>query len=323
MRKAPAPIEVSLSSMLATVTTGSRRWRPSWPCDPFDVLRSLRRGTGDPAFQRDADGTLWRASMTPCGAATLRIATCASAGEIDLMAWGVGADWTLDQTPTLLGATDDVSDFTAALPAVRRAWRRNPHWRVPRTGLVLEALVAAVIEQKVTGQEAWLGWRRLLRRFGIPAPGPGTTRGMRCLPPAAELAAIPSWEWLRCSIDGSRSAAIVRAAQVAPALERTLELPRAAVASRLCSIPGIGPWTAAEVRQRAHGDPDAVSFGDYHVARHIGWALTGAEIDDSALAALLEPDRPHRYRVQHVVTTRLAGRPRHGPRMAPRRHLPR
>jgi hypothetical protein len=38
---------------------------------------------------------------------------------------------------------------------------------------------------------------------------------------------------------------------------------------------------------------------------------------------LLEPDRPHRYRVQHIVTTRLPGRPRRGPRMAPRRHLPR
>lgn len=261
--------------------------------------------------------------MTPYGPATLRIGSRPAAGQIDLAAWGDGADWMLAQAPAMLGATDDVSGFAATAPAVRNAWRRNPHWRVTRTGLVLEALVAAVIEQKVTGQEAWLGWRRLVNRFGVPAPGPGAARRMRCLPPAPALTRIPSWEWLRCSIDGARSATIVRAARVASAIERTAELPGGEVERRLCSVPGVGRWTAAEVRQRAHGDADAVSFGDYHVARHVGWALIGREIDDDALAELLEPDRPHRYRIQHVATTRLPGRPRHGPRMAPRRHLPR
>jgi 3-methyladenine DNA glycosylase/8-oxoguanine DNA glycosylase len=298
-------------------------WRPTWPCDPYDVLQPLRRGSSDPTLQRDPDGTVWRAAMTPYGAVTLSIRPRPSAGEIELEAWGDGSAWMLDQAPAMLGAADDASDFAATAPRVRAAWRRNPHWRVPRTGLVLEALVAAVIEQRVTGQEAWLGWRRLVNRFGVVAPGPGERRRMRCLPPPAALADIPSWEWLRCSIDGARSTTIVRAARVAPALERTAHLPGDEVERRLCSLPGVGRWTAAEVRQRAHGDADAVSFGDYHVARHIGWALTGEEIDDAALEELLEPDRPHRYRVQHIVVTRLARRPRRGPRMPPRRHLPR
>jgi 3-methyladenine DNA glycosylase/8-oxoguanine DNA glycosylase len=223
----------------------------------------------------------------------------------------------------MLGEHDDVTTFAPADPLVRAAWERNPHWRVTRTGLVLEALVPAAIEQKVTGREAWTGWRRLLARFGRPAPGPGSDRGMRTLPPPSALAVIPSWEWLRCHIDGARSKTIVRAARVADSLERTVGMPADVVERRLRSIPGVGVWTAAEVRQRAHGDADAVSFGDYHIARHVGWALTGAEIDDERLAELLEPDRPHRYRVQHAVTTRLPGRPRRGPRMPPRRHLPR
>ncbi len=240
-----------------------------------------------------------------------------------MVAWGDGAEWMLTQAPAMLGARDDVRGFAARLPGVQAAWRRNPHWRVTRTGLVLEALVAAVIEQKVTGQEAWLGWRRLLTRFGVPAPGPQRVRRMRCLPAPRDLAMIPSWEWLRCSIDGARAATIVRAAGVAAALERTLDEAPATAERRLRSLPGVGVWTAAEVRQRAHGDADAVSFGDYHVGRHMGWALTGEEIDDAELQSLLEPERPHRYRVQHVVTTRLAGRSRRGPRMPPRRHLPR
>ncbi len=261
--------------------------------------------------------------MTPLGAVTLRIHADPTAAEVTLQAWGDGADWMLQQAPAMLGAADDVSDFVASDSIVRAAWRRNPHWRVPQTGLVLEALVAAVIEQKVTGREAWLGWRRLLTRFGVPAPGPGAIRGMRCLPSPGELARIPSWEWLRCSIDGARSSTIVRAAQAAAALERTVSLPAHEVERRLCSLPGVGAWTAAEVRQRAHGDADAVSFGDYNVARHMGWALRGREMTDAELEVVLQPDRPHRYRIQHIVTTRLRGRPRHGPRMAPRQHLPR
>lgn len=253
----------------------------------------------------------------------MRISPRPTLGDIQLEAWGSGADWMLTQAPAMLGADDDTTGFAPHHPRVELAWRANPHWRVTKTGLVLEALVAAILEQKVTGDEAWTGWRLMLRRFGDPAPGPGAVRSMRCLPEAARLTQIPSWEWLRCQVDGSRSRAIVTAARVAASLERTVNLAAEDVERRLRSLPGVGVWTAAEVRQRAHGDADAVSFADYHVAKHVGWALTGVEVDDAELRAMLEPDRPHRYRIQHIVTTRLRGRPRHGPRLAPRRHLPR
>ena len=109
---------------------------------------------------------------------------------------------------------------------------------------------------------------------------------------------------------------------MASALERTVGLSADEVDRRLRSVPGIGVWTSAEVRFRAHGDADAVSFGDYHVAKNIGWALTGTPVDDDGLAELLEPYRPHRFRVQRLVELAGLRRPRHGPRMAPRRHLP-
>jgi 3-methyladenine DNA glycosylase/8-oxoguanine DNA glycosylase len=312
-----------LDTVTATAVAEQRIWRPGWPCDPADILRPLRRGPLDPSLQYDRDGTVWRASMTPTGPATLRISARRSWGEVELQAWGPGGGWMLEQAPELLGAADrDADRFESDLPRVRRAWARNPHWRVARSGLVLEALVAAVIEQKVTGQEAWLGWRRLLRRFGETAPGPAADRKMRCLPTADALSRIPSREWLRCSSDGARSQTITRAGRVAAGLERTLAMSSPSADAALRSVPGVGVWTSAEVRQRAHGDADAVSFGDYHVATHIGWAITGAPITDDELRSLLECDRPHRYRVQHVVVTRLAGPPRRGPRMPPRRHLP-
>ena len=87
-------------------------------------------------------------------------------------------------------------------------------------------------------------------------------------------------------------------------------------------MPGIGIWTAAEVRHTALGDADAVSFGDYHVAKDIGWALTGSEVDDDGLAELLEPYAGHRYRVQRLLELAGVGRPRRGPRTPLRTHLP-
>ena len=152
--------------------------------------------------------------------------------------------------------------------------------------------------------------------------GPGLELRLWVQPSADTVRRIPSWEWLRMHVDPARSRAVLRAAQVAPSLERTALLAHDEADRRMRSLPGIGVWTSAEVRFRAHGDADAVSFGDYHIAKNVGWALTGQEVDDDGLAELLEPYRPHRYRVQRLVELAGLSRPRRGPRMAPRTHLP-
>ena len=300
----------------------TREWRPSWPCPMGQVLKVLRRGAGDPTFRTDADGSLWRGIRTPEGPATLRMRQGYD-GVVHADAWGPGAAWVLDSVPAMLGAEDDPTGFEPLHAPVATMHRSHPNWRLTRTGLVMEALVPAIIEQKVTGQEAFAGFRSLVHRFGERAPGPGSDRGVWVQPSPQRLRAIPSWEWLRLHVDPARSRTVVQAARVADALERTVGLPGDEVDRRLRSVPGIGVWTSAEVRFRAHGDADAVSFGDYHVAKNVGWALTGEPVDDAGMAELLEPYRPHRYRVQRLVELSGAGRPRRGPRMAPRTHLPR
>ncbi|MCW2758679.1 MAG: DNA-3-methyladenine glycosylase 2 family protein, partial [Nocardioidaceae bacterium] len=188
---------------------------------------------------------------------------------------------------------------------------------------VLEALVPAIIEQKVTGQEAFGGFRRLVHRYGERAPGPGAEIGLWLQPAPETIRAIPSWEWLRMHIDPARSKALVTAARYAGNLERAATMGPGELDKRLRALPGIGVWTSAEVRFRAVGDADAVSFGDYHIGKNIFWALTGEVVDDdAALEELLEPWRPHRHRVQRLVELAHLARPRHGPRMAPRTHLP-
>src|ERR1019366_2070734 len=114
---------------------------------------------------------------------------------------------------------------------------------------VLEALVPAILEQKVVGLEAFRAWRLLLTRFGGPAPGPAPA-GRRVCPPPAVWTAIPSWEWHRAGVEGVRARTVAAAARVGGRLEEILELAAGPADRRLRSLPGIGPWTSAEVRQR-------------------------------------------------------------------------
>lgn len=288
------------------------------------ILASFRRGAGDPTSRSEGrwGGRWWIAWPTPDGPVTGCFVQD-SERRVTVSAWGPGAQWLLEQAPVLLGEEDDPDGFVPHHPLVAEAWRRHQGWRVPRSGLVVHALVPAIIEQKVTGAEAFGAQRRLVRRYGTPAPGPGADLGLVVPPDAATWARIPSWEWLRSSVDHARSTAIMRALVSPGRLEECTRLPLAEAHRRLRSIPGVGVWTAAETAQRALGDPDAVSFGDYHVAKNIGWALTGSEVDDDGLAELLEPYAGHRYRVQRLLELAGIRRPRKGARMAPRTHLPR
>lgn len=295
----------------------TRTWTPAWPCPVGAILGVHRRGAGDPTYAVLPDGSHVRAMRTPVGPATLQVMPLDSTGRIQATAWGSGAEWALDTLPQMLGAEDDVSGFDPQHEVIAAAWKRQPHWRLGRTGLVMESLVPTIIEQKITGQEAFGAFRTLVRRYGELAPG---ELGLMLQPTPATLRSIPSWEWLRIPIDGGRSRPLLTAARVADSLERAGSEMPAEFDRRLRSLPGIGVWSSAEVRATALGDADAVSFGDYHVAKNIGWALTGEAIDDDALAELLEPYRPHRHRVQRLVAP--MARPRRGPRMSPRTHLP-
>lgn len=289
---------------------------PPYPLDVRATLAPLRRGAGDPSHQLDADGAIWRTAATPEGPATLRLRRDPD-GTIRATAWGEGRDWLLDTVPGLLGAADDWSGFVAHHACVEEAWRRNPGLRLTRTGLVLDELVPSILEQKVTGTEARRSWRELLRRFGEPAPGPAPD-GMRVAPSALRWRTIPAWEWHSAGVDGSRQRAIRAAALVADRLQEAAGMSPADAMQRLQLVPGIGPWTAAEVVQRVLGAPDAVSVGDFHLPSVVGWALVGRRLDDPGMLNVLAPYAPHRQRAVRLVEAAGVHPPRRGPRFSPR-----
>jgi 3-methyladenine DNA glycosylase/8-oxoguanine DNA glycosylase len=291
-----------------------RHWDAGRVVDVGATLGPLRRGTGDPAHRVDQAGRFWLASATPDGDGTLVVH--ANGAAVSAQAWGDGADWLLDRLPVLLGEGDDWSTLdVASVSVLNEQRRRRPGLRLARTGLVMDALVPAVLEQKVTGHEARRSWRLLLYRFGTTAPGPA--EGMRVPPSPRVLLDIPTWDWHRMGVTLQRQRAIRAAASVAGRLEECVDLSPADSLARLRVVPGIGVWTAAETAQRALGHPDAVSVGDYHLPNRVVHLLTGRPRGtDAEMLELLEPWAGQRQRVMRLIELTGIAAPRYGPRFA-------
>jgi 3-methyladenine DNA glycosylase/8-oxoguanine DNA glycosylase len=293
------------------------------PLDLVGTLRVLHRGPRDPTMRLSAT-TVERASNTPEGPAAIRVRI--DGETVRAEAWGPGADRLLDGIPAFLGLDDDATGFEPRLhPLVADLARRRPGFRLGRTGSVFEALVPAVLEQRITGLEAFRAYRRLILAHGAPGPGPP---GLWAPPSAAAIASLPSFAFPPLGIEPRRGALLRRIASDAARLESIAEPARergaggsgsAELAARLRRYAGIGPWTAAEVTTRALGDPDAVSVADAHLSNLVGFALAREpRATDERMLELLAPWAGHRQRVIRLLESSGIAAPRYGPRIPPR-----
>ncbi len=306
-----------MTSSIAVAGGATRTIRPVLPVDLGLTLGPLRRGRSDPSMRILAGGGgVWRATRTPAGPATMHVRAAPGEGAVTMTAWGPGGPWALDALPALVGATDDEAGFVPGRGVVGGLHRRLPGLRIGRSGAVVEALVASILEQKVVGVEARRSWAALVRALGEPAPGPAGPAGMLVPPSPAVLAATPAWAFHRFGVERKRADTVRLACSCARRLEEVVDLGPADAALRLTALPGIGPWTAAEVGLVALGDADAVSVGDYHLPNQVAWALAGeARADDARMLELLAAWPGHRGRVVRLVVAGGGGAPRFGPRM--------
>ncbi len=258
----------------------------------------------------------WRATRTDDGPAAVSIEI--RGDEVLAEAWGPGAERAVAGVPGLLGLGQETNGFAPRHPLIAELRHRFPGVRIGRSGAVLEALVPAILEQKVTGEEARTAFRGLVRRLGEPAPGPAELR-LRLPPTPAQLAALPYYDYHPFGVERRRAEVLRRVAARAAWFEAIVDLPLETAYARLTALPGVGPWTAAEVAVRALGDHDAVSVGDYHIPTMVTWALAGEPVGtDARMLELLEPFRPHRALVVRLLEASGIRPARRGPRMAPR-----
>jgi endonuclease III len=282
------------------------------PLDLVATLGPLVHGRADRTTRLAPDEAAL-AFRTPDGPAALLL-RLEHPGVVTARAWGSGAEHAIASAAELVGEEDRPELFDPQHAVLADLVRRHPGLRLPRTRRVLHTLVPTILEQKVTGTEAYRSYGSLLRRYGEPAPGPLAL----VLPPSpAALAALPYHAFHPLGVERRRADVIRRAAARANALESA---PTGAEAGRrLGSLPGIGQWTVAEVLRVAFGDPDAVSVGDFHVPNMVAWALAGEpRAGDARMLELLEPYRGQRGRAQRLLELGRIVAPRRGPRLAPR-----
>lgn len=277
--------------------------------DLWRSLLPLRLGQHDPTIALTRT-TVVLALRTPLGPATLRGEL--HDGCVEAEAWGPGAEWALDTAPGLFGCLDDRDGFDPVDAVVGRLHQAAEGFRLPRTGRVLEALVPAVLSQRVTGFEAKRSYRQLVERWGEPAPGP---TGLMVAPRPDVIAELGYYDLHVIGVEKKRADALKRVCAHATRLEALATASSSELRERLESIAGIGLWTSAEVSRRVLGDADAVSVGDFHVKNIVSWALA-SEVrgTDERMLELLEPYAGHRGRVCSLLESAGVSAPKHGPR---------
>jgi 3-methyladenine DNA glycosylase/8-oxoguanine DNA glycosylase len=311
---------VLAATLLRPAWAGVRRLLPSrtevgllrLPLDGTDLDGSLATYAmlpRDPTV-RLRPGRFERATVTPDGAATL-VATW-DADAVEVRTTGEGAAWLLDRAAAALGLTDDARGFAPEQQPLRDLWRRHRGDRIPRSGTLWHDLAWFVVQQRVRRDDADAQWWRLVQAYGTPAPGAEALR----TPPAPSTVARLAYSQLHgLGLERRRAQTLVEAARVVTRLEHLVDGPCAEAEGHVRRVPGIGPWTASCLGTHTWGDADRVVEGDDGIPSLVAWVLAREpRADDSRMLALLEPFRPHRYRVVRLAFRSGLRPPRLGPR---------
>ncbi len=259
------------------------------------TLRVLAMLPGDPTL-RLTPGQLERATHTPDGPGTISAAWSQSSTMVHVLTDGPGATWLARRAGALLGIDDrDAHNFEPTDGPLRELWRRHRGLRIPRTATVWHDLCWLVVQQRIQRLDAAQQWRRLVERYGTPAPG---SDHLLVPPDPQRLAAIPSHEFHQIGIERRRADTLRAVARSHIDLHHLDEQPVSLATDLLQTIPGVGPWTTSTMAAITWGHPDAVINGDTGIPSLVSWVITRQRTaDDAQVDELLEPFRPHRYRI--------------------------
>ena len=300
--------------------SGSVRWlRPEFTVDLRRTLRVVGHGGLDPTL-RVGDGSAALALRTPDGPALLALRSVTA--EIEATAWGPGSGWALEHAPDIAGCNDRAEGFSPTDARLSELWQRHNGARLPRTGLVAQALMSVVFGQRVTTDDGARGYRGMVKRWGEPAPGPesGPGAGLWVAPDPAVVAKQPYFAFHPFGVERHRAETVRRIAGSARRLDALAapDVDPAEAQRRMQVLPGVGPWSAGSAALFALGDADAVPVGDLHLKHLVCWALAGERWGtDDLMLELLAPYPGHRGRVCHLIV--LSGakpparRPTHDP----------
>ncbi|MAE96985.1 MAG: hypothetical protein CL910_20235 [Deltaproteobacteria bacterium] len=126
------------------------------------TLGPVAIGRRDPTTWIDGDEAV-RATRTASGPATVHYHIVA-ADRVEVRAFGPGAEEALERAADWIGLADDPPPPDHYPEPLRRMARSHPGIRFARAHSVIELLVPAVLQQKVSGKEAERAFGLLMRR---------------------------------------------------------------------------------------------------------------------------------------------------------------
>jgi AraC family transcriptional regulator of adaptative response / DNA-3-methyladenine glycosylase II len=241
-----------------------------------------------------------RATPTPSGYAVLQIRSVAQAYALEVKIKGAMPA----ELPSLLSSVRRMFDLTADPERITAALHSDklllplragrPGLRIPGSWDAFECSVCAIVGQH-RGAASKRRLKRLVERFGQRIDAPGAD--IRFLFPTAAVLAEAKLEEI--GLDGLRCEALRQLARAVCNKRIRFDAPSEEISRMLCSLPGVGRWTAGYVELRGLGDPDAFPFGDLLLRR---LASTGEKpLTALALEERAECWRPFRgYAVFHL-----------------------
>ncbi len=293
---------------------------------PLTIGVGARPGRAATA-RRDPDGSWWRAEQGSRGPVLIQVVPGRDALTIRVLGDpSTGPDEraaALHAASAWAGLHDDLSGFDAlaaghpVLRRLRTVLGPPVLGALPRAA---ESFGLALLAQKVQGAEAARSTAALIRLLGTAA-----SSGLTAYPGRAALHAVPATALRPHGISARSARALQLFAADEPAAQRLVAARDwDGLDSLVRRIPGCGVWTSAETRLFL-GDADAVSYGDFHTATTVGWAIGERSESDEAMAELLEPFAGHRGRVvrliEHAARAGLVPvKARRGPRAAVAAH---
>lgn len=261
-----------------------------------DALRRLAANVVDVVGE---DGVYRRALSDDAGVNLVEV-TQPAASEIEIRIAGAqGRRW-LPHVERMVGAHVDLAEWyrrVKPFPWLAYLARELRGLRPPRYPSLWESLAHAIVFQQISIHAAASIMRRLIECATEPLghdgasyyPFPSANALLRIGEPALRAAGLSANK-----IAHLRSAAeAVAEGSVSSDIVEALPSPEAA--ERLCSIRGIGPWSAAVVLLRGFGRLDVFPLKDSGVARSIRLLSGQPSLDAHALLESLGPVRGMLY----------------------------
>lgn len=280
--------------------------------DVFDLRRTMwlsGLGYGDPARRYEGQQVLL-GFHTPDG--SVSISAKKEDRELAVQCWGEGAEWIAPKLPKLFGLHDDPTVFQPE-GEVGKLLRDVPGVHLPTLPLQFERLVQIVLQQLVSWTDACSGWRLMVERFGVAAPGP---TDLRMGPSPKQLRKLGYSDLVACGIMPKQARLILQLAKESKRIERLAASDRERLVTYLNSIRGVGEWTIQYLLGTGLGDPDAVMVGDYGLPNTVSWFFAQKpRSNDEEMLELLEPYRGNRFRVLNMLLQAGIQAPRFGPKM--------